>query len=71
MVDIKYRRITYINQFRIYFLVFLSLLNNYDSNTETAEKETDERVLEQNKFTDTCLDTPLMKEAHRFLVEQG
>ena len=60
----------YINQCWIYFLVCLSLLKNFDSSTGTAEKETGEKNLLQNKFIDACFDSLLIKEAHSFLIEQ-
>ena len=53
------------------FQDFLPLLDNYTPETGAEEEETYEEVLMQNKFIDACLDTPLMQETHRFLVEQG
>ena len=50
---------------------FIPLLNNYEAHTGTNETETFEEFAEQNKFLDACIETPLMKETHRFLIDQG
>lgn len=36
-----------------------------------TEEEEDEEIAENDRFVNSCLNTNLMKEAHRFLVEEG
>ncbi|XP_056587789.1 uridylate-specific endoribonuclease B [Triplophysa dalaica] len=52
------------------FLAFISLLDNYESDTGEPEIVTPEEELENHKFLDSVLKTPTMKIAHRYLVEK-
>jgi hypothetical protein len=47
------------------------LFDNYEPDTETPEYEDLEEDAEQRRFLNACMKTPLMKEAHRFLVNEG
>ncbi len=50
---------------------FAALLDNYTPDTDVPEVDTAEEDTEQKQFLNACLQTPLMKEAHRFLVDEG
>lgn len=46
-------------------------MDNYEPDPKKEEHENDDERSEQRQFLNACLDTPLMKEAHRFLVNEG
>lgn len=50
---------------------FFRLFNNYTDETNIAEKETYRESKEQDDFINACMETELMKEAHRFLYNEG
>ncbi|KAG7220049.1 hypothetical protein INR49_018439 [Caranx melampygus] len=52
------------------FLAFISLLDNYESDTGEPEIVTPEEVAENHKFLDSIIQTPTMKIAHKYLVEK-
>eukprot|EP00064_Thunnus_orientalis_P017055 superscaffoldBa00003522_g17130 len=52
------------------FLAFISLLDNYVSDTGEPEIVTPEEVAENHKFLDSIVKTPTMKIAHKYLVEK-
>ncbi|XP_016151444.1 uridylate-specific endoribonuclease B [Sinocyclocheilus grahami] len=52
------------------FLAFISLLDNYESDTGEPEIVTPEEELENHKFLDSIIKTPTMKMAHRYLVRK-
>ncbi|KAI3373237.1 hypothetical protein L3Q82_006546 [Scortum barcoo] len=49
---------------------FISLLDNYESDTGEPEIVTPEEVAENHKFLDSIIQTPTMKIAHKYLVEK-
>lgn len=49
----------------------MKLFDNYTPETDQAEFETEEEDREEKAFLNACMRTPLMQEAHRFLVSQG
>jgi len=53
------------------FKAFIALLDNYVSETGVAEVVTNEERKENNNFVDLVFETTVMKDAHKFLVEQG
>lgn len=53
------------------FKAFSPLLDNYELDPNKQEHEGANEISEQRQFLNACLDTPLMKEAHRFLVNEG
>ncbi|TKS83060.1 Poly(U)-specific endoribonuclease-B [Collichthys lucidus] len=52
------------------FLAFISLLDNYESDTGEPEIVTPEEVAENHKFLDAIIQTSTMKIAHKYLVEK-
>ncbi|KAK0152936.1 Poly(U)-specific endoribonuclease-B [Merluccius polli] len=52
------------------FLAFISLLDNYVSDTGEPEIVTPEEEAENHKFLDSLVQTPTMKIAHKYLVEK-
>ncbi|XP_076835659.1 uridylate-specific endoribonuclease B [Brachyhypopomus gauderio] len=50
------------------FLAFISLLDNYESDTGEPEVVTPEEEAENNRFLDSILETPVMKIVHKYLV---
>ncbi|KAJ0062003.1 hypothetical protein NL108_014778, partial [Boleophthalmus pectinirostris] len=53
------------------FLAFISLLDNYESDTGEPEIVTPEEEAENHKFLDSIMQTPTMKIAHKYLVEKN
>lgn len=49
----------------------MALFNNYTPDTDETENETYEEDNEQKRFLNACMKTPLMKETHQFLVQEG
>jgi hypothetical protein len=47
------------------------LLDNYVSETDIQEELTEEDVQEEIDFVNAIYDTKVMKETHRFLIDQG
>eukprot|EP00128_Syssomonas_multiformis_P018942 Colp12_sorted_trinity150504_noHs@35661 len=47
---------------------FYALLDNYVRETGQAEVVTNEELRENSQFLDACLQTPVMKYVHRYLV---
>ena len=54
-----------------FFLAFVALLDNYEAETGVDEQVTHEEILEENRFLNACLQTQVMREAHKFLVREG
>ncbi|XP_012731641.2 poly(U)-specific endoribonuclease-B [Fundulus heteroclitus] len=52
------------------FSAFISLLDNYESDTGEPEIVTPEEVAENHRFLDAIVQTPTMKIAHKYLVEK-
>ncbi|XP_047234825.1 uridylate-specific endoribonuclease B [Girardinichthys multiradiatus] len=52
------------------FLAFISLLDNYESDTGVPEIVTPEEVAENHRFLDAIIQTSTMKIAHKYLVEK-
>ncbi|KAM9788663.1 uridylate-specific endoribonuclease B [Neosynchiropus ocellatus] len=52
------------------FLAFISLLDNYESDTGEPEIVTAEEEAENHKFLDSIIQTTTMKIAHKYLVEK-
>ncbi|PWA23096.1 hypothetical protein CCH79_00002439, partial [Gambusia affinis] len=52
------------------FLAFISLLDNYESDTGEPEIVTPEEVAENHRFLDAIIQTRTMKIAHKHLVEK-
>ncbi|KAK3555353.1 hypothetical protein QTP86_014953, partial [Hemibagrus guttatus] len=52
------------------FLAFISLLDNYESDTGVPEVVTPEEEAENHRFLDSIIKTPVMKIVHRYLVEK-
>ncbi|KAG7484633.1 hypothetical protein MATL_G00052140 [Megalops atlanticus] len=52
------------------FLAFISLLDNYESDTGEPEVVTPEEEAENHKFLDAIVETQTMKIAHRYLVQK-
>ncbi|TMS13971.1 Poly(U)-specific endoribonuclease-B [Larimichthys crocea] len=52
------------------FSAFISLLDNYESDTGEPEIVTPEEVAENHKFLDAIIQTSTMKIAHKYLVEK-
>uniref|UniRef100_A0A4W4F9R5 Uridylate-specific endoribonuclease n=1 Tax=Electrophorus electricus TaxID=8005 RepID=A0A4W4F9R5_ELEEL len=50
------------------FLAFISLLDNYESNTGEPEVVTPEEEAENHKFLDSIIKTPVLKIVHKYLV---
>ncbi|XP_072230874.1 uridylate-specific endoribonuclease B [Leuresthes tenuis] len=53
------------------FLAFISLLDNYVSDTGEPEIVTPEEVAENHKFLDCIIKTSTMKTAHKYLVKKN
>ena len=49
---------------------FLPLLNNYSAETSVEEELTTEELGEERAFINAIMNTPLMKEAHRYIISQ-
>ena len=47
------------------------MLDNYEPETGVDEELTDQEIREENRFLDACLNTQVMREAHKFLVREG
>ena len=52
------------------FLAFVALLNNYQSETGLPEQVTSKEIQENWDFLNAVMETPLMQEAHQFLVSR-
>ncbi|XP_061106330.1 uridylate-specific endoribonuclease B isoform X1 [Conger conger] len=52
------------------FLAFISLLDNYESDTGEPEVVTPEEIAENHKFLDAIIQSPTMKLAHKYLAEK-
>lgn len=52
------------------FAAFISLLDNYESDTGVPEIVTPEEEAENHKFLDCMVKTPTMKIAHKYLVQK-
>ncbi|XP_023647326.1 uridylate-specific endoribonuclease B isoform X2 [Paramormyrops kingsleyae] len=52
------------------FLAFISLLDNYESDTGEPEVVTPEEIAENHRFLDAVMDTAVMKIAHKYLAER-
>ncbi|RNA22205.1 poly(U)-specific endoribonuclease-B [Brachionus plicatilis] len=52
------------------YKTFFRLFNNYNEEINKQEIETYRESREQDDFIDACMETELMKEAHRFLVRE-
>ncbi len=50
---------------------FVKLFDNYSAETGIDEDVTDEEIREERQFINACMNTRLMREAHRFLVDEG
>ena len=55
----------------LFLLAFQALLDNYQLECGEAEVVTWEEKKENRDFIDAIMETKVMKEAHRYLVEQG
>jgi len=53
------------------YKTFCALLDNFEMEVGTAEVTTQEERQEVHEFLDAMMDTDVMKEAHKFLVEKG
>ncbi|XP_053504711.1 uridylate-specific endoribonuclease B [Ictalurus furcatus] len=53
------------------FLAFISLLDNYESDTGVPEVVTPEEEVENHRFLDSIMKTPVMKIVHKYLVEKN
>ncbi|XP_028838781.1 uridylate-specific endoribonuclease B [Denticeps clupeoides] len=53
------------------FLAFISLLDNYESDTGEPEVVTPEEEAENHKFLDSIIQMPTMKIVHQYLVEKN
>lgn len=53
------------------FLAFRALLDNYESETGKPEEVTEEELEENRHFLDIIMETQVMQEAHKFLVEKA
>ncbi|XP_072326971.1 uridylate-specific endoribonuclease B [Scyliorhinus torazame] len=53
------------------FSAFISLLDNYESDTRQPEIITPEEEREIHTFLDAVMETPVLQIAHRYLVEMG
>lgn len=49
----------------------MALFNNYTPDTDEPEYETAQEDNEQKRFLSACMQTPLMKKTHQFLVQEG
>ena len=47
------------------------MFDNYNADVGEAEELTDEEVREEYRFINACMNTAVMQEAHRFLVQEG
>ncbi|XP_062990386.1 poly(U)-specific endoribonuclease-like [Elgaria multicarinata webbii] len=52
------------------YSAFISLLDNYETSTGTAELVTPEEITENNRFLDAVLETEVMKLTHQYLVKK-
>ncbi|XP_053543645.1 uridylate-specific endoribonuclease B isoform X2 [Ictalurus punctatus] len=50
---------------------FISLLDNYESDTGVPEVVTPEEEVENHRFLDSIMKTPVMKIVHKYLVEKN
>lgn len=55
----------------IVFAAFVALLENYCMDLGIAEQVTRQERFENHRFIDAIMETPVMQEAHRFLVDKG
>ncbi len=46
------------------------MFDNYSSETGVNEELTDQEIREERRFIDACMNTRLMQECHRFLVDE-
>ncbi|KAF7697420.1 uridylate-specific endoribonuclease B isoform X2 [Silurus meridionalis] len=53
------------------FLAFISLLDNYESDTGVPEVVTPEEEAENHRFLDAVMKTPVMKIVHKYLIEKS
>ncbi|XP_053346821.1 uridylate-specific endoribonuclease B [Clarias gariepinus] len=53
------------------FSAFISLLDNYESDTGVPEVVTPEEEAENHRFLDSIIKTPVMKIVHKYLVEKN
>ena len=53
------------------FAAFVDLMDNYKSDAKVVEDHTEAEKAEESKFLDLILETDVMQEAFKFMVEKG
>lgn len=73
--DSKYNLFEWLDDDKIFsretFKTFRALLDNYDMRCGEAEVVTYEEKTENRAFINAIMETPVMKECHRYLIEKG